>query len=915
MREFFNMPFHFCIEYATNCARKTILALFSTVFVGIGPASGQINLNRPINLIATAPPGSWVNLSTNSISDVWTPWPLRPNDDWTPSSVIDSWGGMAWDSTRKKLFVKGGGHANYPGNEVYSWDATSGLWSRASLPSTLVPVNHPSAPLSQMPIDGAVKGAPNSCHEYSSPAYLPVADRIVFFCGGGFNGGLTNIFQRTDGSAFYPGPFFFDPAKADPWKVGGTQGSHVKRDPLYSDPNSIAAGNMWQGREVWGALPIGDGPAFLNSTSAYRKENGQDVLYVAASNGNGSSALFLHRYVVPSQANPGADSWTRVGAYWNGYADGQGAGVIHPELNLFIRSTGSGSQFMSWSLDPAKMANLSSNQDTLIAPVVAAGHTFSNVHNAALSWDTNRNRIRVWQGGSEVWELYPTTATNGSVTWHLDPISAPGQTGPSEIPYRGVHNRFQFIPELDVYLSVVEGQNGTVWAYKPADWSNPTPSQLPSVSITSPVGGTSYTAPASFAIVANSSTPVGSITKVDFFVNNVAAGTATTAPWQAQWNNIPPGQYQITAKAINTTGGTTTSAPVTINVVPANLPPIADIKVVPGLSGTTSTSFSFSGVSSSDADGTISNYLWEFGDGQTASGVSATHQYTSAASYTARLTVTDNNGASTSSTKTITVTQPIVNQPPSSIFTVSPGLSAPVGSQFNLSGIASSDPDGTITSYIWDFGDGTTASTVNTTKVYSAAGTYLVRLTVIDNSNASVSSTQTITVTPVTANQPPIARITFSPNAVGTTATIFNFSASTSTDSDGSISQYMWQFGDGTTSASVSPSKQYSLAGSYTVQLTVTDNSGAVNTTDLLISVATPQAVSLSFTKTVNVNTASGMISSVSALGQTLPVISNGAGSYSFVVASPLPANVVVTIVTTGVGGATNSQNVTIAVP
>jgi PKD repeat protein len=623
--------------------------------------------------------------------------------------------------------------------------------------------------------------------------------------------------------------------------------------------------------------------------------------------------LYLHRYVV-DPINPQLDTWTRVGAYYNGYAEGQGSSVIHPQLDLFIRATGYGSHFMSWDISPTGIAQPTLNWDRLITPTVASGATFSGARDYALSWDSRRNVVRLWKGGNEVWELLHNRNAEGTLLWTLRPVST-GASGPTLTQYKGAHSRFQYISELDSYLAIEEGIEGKVWAYKPTDWTNPSPNQLPNVSITTPAGGSNYTAPANFVIVANASDPDGSITKVEFFVNNFPAGVANTAPWQAQWSNVPVGQYEITAKATDSRGGSTTSSPITVSVSAANLPPVANISVAPGVSGPTITTFSLSGATSSDPDGVIASYAWQFGDGQTATGSSALHQYATAGDFVVRLTVTDDKGASTGTTTTITVSQPTVNQPPSSIFTVSPSLSAPAGSQFNFFGTGSVDPDGTITDYLWDFGDGTTATTVNASKSYTAPGAYVIRLTVTDNSNASVSSTQTITVTPITVNQPPAARITVSPSGSGSTATLFGFSASTSTDSDGSISQYAWQFGDGTTSTSVSPSKQYSTAGSYNVQLTVTDNNGATNTTSLGITVTTPSSVSLSFSKTVNVNAASGTISSVSALGQSIALTANGAGSYSFTLTTDSPQNVAVTIFTTAENGATSSQVVSIAVP
>ena len=82
------------------------------------------------------------------------------------------------------------------------------------------------------------------------------------------------------------------------------------------------------------------------------------------------------------------------------------------------------------------------------------------------------------------------------------------------------------------------------------------------------------------------------------------------------------------------------------------------------------------------------------------------------------------------------------NQPPTASFTYScTGLTC------NFNGSASNDPDGSIVSYAWNFGDGTTGSGVSPSKTYSSSGTRTVTLTVTDNGNATGSTSQSVTVT------------------------------------------------------------------------------------------------------------------------------------------------------------------------
>ena len=177
---------------------------------------------------------------------------------------------------------------------------------------------------------------------------------------------------------------------------------------------------------------------------------------------------------------------------------------------------------------------------------------------------------------------------------------------------------------------------------------------------------------------------------------------------------------------------------------------------------------------------------------------------------------------------TVTCSAP-PNQPPVAAFSSScNGLTCSFTS-------TSSDPDGSITAYQWTFGDGGSATTQNPSHTYSAGGTYTVQLTVTDNQNATNSVTHSVTVTaPPPPNQPPVAAFTSS--CSGLTC---NFT-STSSDPDGSISAYQWDFGDGGSATTQNPSHTYSAGGTYTVQLTVTDNQNATNSVTHSVTVTAP---------------------------------------------------------------------------
>jgi PKD repeat protein len=202
---------------------------------------------------------------------------------------------------------------------------------------------------------------------------------------------------------------------------------------------------------------------------------------------------------------------------------------------------------------------------------------------------------------------------------------------------------------------------------------------------------------------------------------------------------------------------------------------------------------------STDPDGTIDSYAWDFGDNNTSTLANPVHAYATGGIYTVTLTVTDNDNATDTTTKQVTVTAPPTpNEPPTADFTsVATDLSVAFTS-------ASTDPDGTIDSYAWDFGDDNTSTLANPVHAYTTGGIYTVTLTVTDNDNATDTTTKQVTVTaPPTPNEPPTADFT----SVATDLSVAFTSAST--DPDGTIDSYAWDFGDDNTSTLANPVHAY----------------------------------------------------------------------------------------------------------
>ncbi len=168
--------------------------------------------------------------------------------------------------------------------------------------------------------------------------------------------------------------------------------------------------------------------------------------------------------------------------------------------------------------------------------------------------------------------------------------------------------------------------------------------------------------------------------------------------------------------------------------------------------------------------------------------------------------------------------------------------SGTAGDAISFSSSGSSDSDGTIVSYAWDFGDGSGSDQENPSHTYSSDGSYTVSLSVTDNDGASATDITSATIDSVqTSNQPPTA------NANGPYAGIpgqnLNFSSAGSTDPEGLALTYAWDFGDGNNSTEANPVHAYATAGIYSVSLTVTDSEAQSDTQTVQASIQDQQPV------------------------------------------------------------------------
>lgn len=252
-----------------------------------------------------------------------------------------------------------------------------------------------------------------------------------------------------------------------------------------------------------------------------------------------------------------------------------------------------------------------------------------------------------------------------------------------------------------------------------------------------------------------------------------------------------------------------------------NVAPVAAIDLSPASSAVGSP-VTFSGARSTDADGRVISYRWSLDGTVIDSGRTASRTFTAAqqGSHTVSLQVTDDAGASASAAATLVIGG--ANRAP--VAQIARGDRAvSVRRLITFSALpGSTDPDGSISGYTWDLGDGSPAvSGASVSRRYGTPGLYRVRLVVTDN--GGLSAQDEITISAVN-NVLPVARASVSPSTAPT-GTPFTFDGSGSTDADGTVAAWSWTLpGYATPLAGRTASGAIATPGVYWVRLTATDD-------------------------------------------------------------------------------------------
>ena len=285
-------------------------------------------------------------------------------------------------------------------------------------------------------------------------------------------------------------------------------------------------------------------------------------------------------------------------------------------------------------------------------------------------------------------------------------------------------------------------------------------------------------------------------------------------------HNFPIGNYTANLTVWDG-GGKASSTIVSFSVI--NKKPVADFTYSPNNPKIDQTIY-FDASHSYDLEGEITRYHWDFGDGSTGAGKLISHKYNDFGIYPVTLTVWDEKNASSSITKNIIISGVRAD------FTYKPNYIL-VNSSVNFIDNSTSAPEN-LTEWYWDFGDGTTSTEQNPTHTYTKEGIYFVTLRV---KNEFGDSDKVVKIIPVQVKGkiPPVAKFTFTVDGTS----VF-FDASESYDKDGNITQYIWDFGDGTTGTGKLISHNYSESKTYKVTLTVVDDENLTGDTFRFVDIS-----------------------------------------------------------------------------
>ncbi|NOT49750.1 MAG: PKD domain-containing protein [Chitinophagaceae bacterium] len=316
------------------------------------------------------------------------------------------------------------------------------------------------------------------------------------------------------------------------------------------------------------------------------------------------------------------------------------------------------------------------------------------------------------------------------------------------------------------------------------------------------VGGysTTFSAPASACVnetisFNNTSTPA----PVSSAWNFGDGGTATTI--NATHSYTVPGNY--IARLYNTYTNCVDSSLQSITINPG---PVADFTAPVTSRCQPPLTVNFQDISTGGAV----NWQWDFGDGNTSTLQNPSHTYTSYGSFDVTLIATNGFGCADTIVRPdyIVITRPAITIPLFPVRGCIPHTISPVANIVTVDAV---------TSYLWDFGDGFTSTTATPTHTYTVQGTYTVKLYITTSSGCNDSL---VVTGAVRVGSQPTADFSATPTPVCARQLVYFTDLST----PGTVDEWLWDFGDGTTSILQNPSHAYTDTGCFNVRLIAYNN-------------------------------------------------------------------------------------------
>jgi RHS repeat-associated protein len=386
--------------------------------------------------------------------------------------------------------------------------------------------------------------------------------------------------------------------------------------------------------------------------------NGTRIAFQSARNGVNSQVFVMNAdgsgqvNVSNSTANDTKPSWSLDGTKIAFASDRDQAGfssiyVMNANGSNQTRLTVSGSGFVdgqpSWSPDGMKLAFTTTRDSNTVT-----WDEWDEMGNMVVKTNLliNKEVYVMNADGSAQVRLTITSGNDDSPVWSSDG---------TRIAFRSDRERECCDPNAQVWVMNADGSNQVNLSnnqfgdYCP-NWSGSMVNTPPAVNITSPANGASLNGPA-ITITASASDSDGNVSRVDFYNGTGLIGTAASAPYAINWNNIGSGSYSLTARATDNRGATTTSSPVNITV---NAPPTVSITSPANAANFTAPANITITANATDSDGSISRVDFYQGTtligSDTASPYSMSWNNVAVGTYSLTARATDNAGATTTST-------------------------------------------------------------------------------------------------------------------------------------------------------------------------------------------------------------------------------------------------------------------------